>query len=146
MIRQVDFLTKTDGLFFSLPGHVTQQNTCIFHLSTQDSETTKPLKRHSSRRMLVINHLPSEFQGIKDLPNKPKKTPHITTRSPCKSCSLPSEKLWTSHGFKPRPRRLQNTIFRYHFQGHPVFSCSGPKTYPRNPQETMQLKTSRLKV
>lgn len=50
------------------------------HLSTQDSETTKPLKRHSSRRMLVINHLPSEFQGIKDLPNKPKKhhtSPHV---------------------------------------------------------------------
>lgn len=114
------------------------------HLSStyQDSETTKPLKRHSSRRMLVINHLPSEFQGPKDLPNKPKK--HHRS-SPCKSCSLPSEKLWTSHGFKPRPRRIQESNnFRYQWTRATQFSrkmsCSGPRNNTPRPSRNSSNK------
>ena len=62
----------------------------------QDAETTKPLKCHSSRRMLVINHLPSEI--LRTNKQTQQKTPESY---PSKTMAPnPSEYYGGTHGFK----------------------------------------------
>ena len=113
------------------------------HLSStyQDSETTKPLKRHSSRRMLVINHLPSEFQGP-----KAKKTPHVL---PANHAPFPLKNYGPPMASSPDHEESKNqTILGTSGPGPPSFHerwvAPDPKTIPRDPQETVP--TSWLKV
>lgn len=145
-MRQVYFYPKTDGSFFSLPGHVTQETRASFiyvpRLWDHKTFETPLLPKNASHQPPAIGI--SRNQGPTKQTNK-----NTTEVLPANHAPFPLKNYGPPMASSPDHEESKNqTILGTSGPGPPSFHerwvAPDPKTIPRDPQETVP--TSWLKV